>query len=1029
MLILSATIYVNYSAWIGLYAQSSGSQNSDENPIISVPDSPVVAEATGPEGAIVSYTVSATNASGSPLDATCTPQSDTIFALGTTKVDCTAVDEAGNDAVASFDVSVEDTTPPTTELGVSKTDWMGIIINDDFTISDDIGFAFTGSDLVGIKGFECKLDDSNWHPSTIDYQGNDKSGCYYLNLGSGSHTFQVRAVDTSNNKDPNPQSFSWTIITLEDSIINLRDFVSTIIMPPNLQEELSDSLNNAIGNIQDDGSYDNLICEYLDSFSYSFSKASVLDLFNQDVTNFVDNSFTAIRDRTGCNAPVVSLENEITVDEGVNSVILDASGSFDSKDGKSLTYEWSQIAGLRVDMFDIFKSKASFNAPLLEGTTNQVMVFKVKVTDKNDLSSEKNIKVIIQNLSPVNQPPVADKQSVTANTADPTEITLKATDPQGNALTYAIVSEPQSGTITDLNEETGSLVYTSDAGFTGQDTFTFNANDGTVDSNTATVTITVNQVNQPPVADKQSVTANTADPTEITLKATDPQGNALTYAIVSEPQSGTITDLNEETGSLVYTSDAGFTGQDTFTFNANDGTVDSNTATVTITVNQVNQPPVADKQSVTANTADPTEITLKATDPQGNALTYAIVSEPQSGTITDLNEETGSLVYTSDAGFTGQDTFTFNANDGTVDSNTATVTITVNQVNQPPVADKQSVTANTADPTEITLKATDPQGNALTYAIVSEPQSGTITDLNEETGSLVYTSDAGFTGQDTFTFNANDGTVDSNTATVTITVNQVNQPPVADKQSVTANTADPTEITLKATDPQGNALTYAIVSEPQSGTITDLNEETGSLVYTSDAGFTGQDTFTFNANDGTVDSNTATVTITVNQVNQPPVADKQSVTANTADPTEITLKATDPQGNALTYAIVSEPQSGTITDLNEETGSLVYTSDAGFTGQDTFTFNANDGTVDSNTATVTITVNSVEPPADPEPEADDSGDNDNTPPASSNDDNTPPASSPASSSPSNNSNSSNAGLFSDGFPGFADDMSNFFGGN
>ena len=83
----------------------------------------------------------------------------------------------------------------------------------------------------------------------------------------------------------------------------------------------------------------------------------------------------------------------------------------------------------------------------------------------------------------------------------------------------------------------------------------------------------------------------------------------------------------------------------------------------------------------------------------------------------------------------------------------------------------------------------------------------------------------------------------------------------------------------------------------------------------------------------------------------------RSVTANTADPTEITLTATDPDGNALTYAIVSQPKSGTITDLNEDTGSLVYTSDAGFTGKDSFTFKANDGTVDSNTATVTLAVN------------------------------------------------------------------------
>ncbi len=931
VLILSAILYINYSAWSDVYAQNNGSRDDDTDPIINVPAGPVISEATGPQGSLVSYIVSATNATGSPLNVSCTPQSGSMFALGTSTVDCTTTDELGNDARASFEVLVQDTTPPTTELGVVKTGWMGLIVNNDFTNSDDIGFAFTGSDLVGIKGFECKVDDGNWRPSTIDYQAPDKSGCYYMNLEAGLHSFQVRAVDTSNNKDPNPQSFSWTIISLEDSIINLRDFVSTIIMPPNLQEELSDSLNNAIGNIQDDGSYDHLICEYLDSFGYSFSKASVLDLFNQDVTNFVDNSFTSIRDRTGCNSPVVGLENEITVDEGVKGVILDASGSFDSKDGKSLDYEWSQIAGMKVDLFDIYQAKASFNAPILEGSSNQVMLFKVKITDENDLFSEKTIKVIVQNLLPINNPPVADDQSVTANTADPTEVTLTATDPGGNALTYAIVSQPKSGTITDLNEDTGSLVYTSDAAFTGKDSFTFKANDGAVDSNTATVTITVNQVVDPPVADDQSVTANTADPTEVTLTATDPGGNALTYAIVSQPKSGTITDLNEDTGSLVYTSDAAFTGKDSFTFKANDGAVDSNTATVTITVNQVVDPPVADDQSVTANTADPTEVTLTATDPGGNALTYAIVSQPKSGTITDLNEDTGSLVYTSDAAFTGKDSFTFKANDGAVDSNTATVTITVNQVVDPPVADDQSVTANTADPTEVTLTATDPGGNALTYAIVSQPKSGTITDLNEDTGSLVYTSDAAFTGKDSFTFKANDGAVDSNTATVTITVNQVVDPPVADDQSVTANTADPTEVTLTATDPGGNALTYAIVSQPKSGTITDLNEDTGSLVYTSDAAFTGKDSFTFKANDGAVDSNTATVTITVNQVVPPPESEAEDEDGNSGDDSTAPASSKDSTAPASSKdSTAPAVKSGDLNNTNISSGGGLFTD--GFPG-------------------------------------------------------------------------------------------------
>jgi hypothetical protein len=334
-------------------------------------------------------------------------------------------------------------------------------------------------------------------------------------------------------------------------------------MPPNLEEELIDSLNNAIGNIQDDGSYDHLICEYLDSFSYSFAKASVLDLFNQDVTNYVDNSFTSIRDRTGCNPPVVSLENEITVDEGVKGVILDASGSFDSKDGKNLDYEWSQIAGTTVDLSNIYKSKASFDAPILEGTSNQVVFFKVKITDKNDLSSEKIIKVVIRNWVPVNVPPVADDQRVSANTADPTEITLTATDPGGNPLTYSIVAQPQSGTITDLNEDTGSLVYTSNAGFTGQDRFTFKANDGTVDSNTATVRVTVNEVStQPepkpePEPEVDNSTKDTTSPTS-TKDTTSPTSTKDSKPSTSKSSGLNSTNLSSG-GGLFSDGFPGFT--------------------------------------------------------------------------------------------------------------------------------------------------------------------------------------------------------------------------------------------------------------------------------------------------------------------------------------------------------------------------------------------------------------------------------------------------------------------------------------
>ena len=102
------------------------------------------------------------------------------------------------------------------------------------------------------------------------------------------------------------------------------------------------SLDNAIGDIQVNERYDKLICEYIDSFNYGFSTVSVLDFVTQDAINFINNSIGAIRDRTGCNPPIVSLKSETVIDEGDKNVILDGSNSFDSKDGKNLIYAWTQ---------------------------------------------------------------------------------------------------------------------------------------------------------------------------------------------------------------------------------------------------------------------------------------------------------------------------------------------------------------------------------------------------------------------------------------------------------------------------------------------------------------------------------------------------------------------------------------------------------------------------------------------------------------------------------------------------------------
>ncbi len=278
---------------------------------------------------------------------------------------------------------------------------------------------------------------------------------------------------------------------------------------------------------------------------------------------------------------------------------------------------------------------------------------------------------------PGNNPPLADNQTVTTNKNTGKAITLTATDPDGDALTYVVVTQPAHGTVS----VTGSTAtYTPATGYTGSDSFTFKANDGKVDSNVATISITVQAVNNPPSANNQTVTTNRNTGKAITLTATDADGDALTYVIVTQPGHGT---LSGTPPNVTYTPVAGYVGSDSFTFKANDGKVDSNVGTISITVQGVNNPPSANNQTVTTNKNAAKAIILTGADPDGDALTYVIVTQPAHGTISGTPP---NLTYAPATGYIGSDSFTFKANDEKVDSNVATVSITVQAVNNPSLA-------------------------------------------------------------------------------------------------------------------------------------------------------------------------------------------------------------------------------------------------------------------------------------------------------------------------------------------------------
>ena len=184
----------------------------------------------------------------------------------------------------------------------------------------------------------------------------------------------------------------------------------------------------------------------------------------------------------------------------------------------------------------------------------------------------------------------------------------------------------------------------------------------------------------------------------------------------------------------------------------------------------------------------------------------------------------------------------------------------------------------------------------------------------------------------------------------------------ANNGSVSTSTNTAVNGTLSASDSAGNAMTFAMVTSPAHGSATITNTATGAFTYTPASGYTGSDSFTFKATDnvtGTV-SNTATESETVNAtVNHAPVASNGSVTTNAGTAVNGTLSATDQDGNALTFSIVSAPAHGTATVTNAATGAFTYTPASGYSGSDSFTFKANDGQVDSNVATESVTVNAA----------------------------------------------------------------------
>ena len=475
-------------------------------------------------------------------------------------------------------------------------------------------------------------------------------------------------------------------------------------------------------------------------------------------------------------------------------------------------------------------------------------------------------------------------------------------------------------------------------------------------------TITVSDTIEPPVADSKSASTAEDTPVTVTLSASDQEGDdPLSFAKGDLPAHGSLGAIgsvtcshatpNVCTADVLYTPDADYNGPDNFTYTASDGGATSSPATVSITVDPVNDAPVATPTSRT--TAEDAQLTLGLATAVSDVetadadLSYEIVSAPAHGTAT-------GTTYTPDPDFNGTDSLTYRVTDrgdpdncssapcdGSLTSTTETVTITVTPVNDTPTASPGS--RSTAEDTPVALNlpglASDLETSDanLTYEIVSPPAHGTAT-------ATTYSPDADFNGTDSLTYRVTDrGDPDncgapgpacdapetSTTETVSITVDPVNDAPVA--ASTIRTTPEDTPLTLDLATAVSDVetadgdLTYEIVSAPAHGAAT-------ATTYTPDPDFNGTDSLTYRvtdrgdpdncgapgpACDASKTSSTETVTITATPVNDAPQASdaSRSTDEDTPVPLDLAALASDLETSDanLTYEIVTQPDHGTAT--------------------------------------------------------------------------------------------------------------------
>jgi hypothetical protein len=540
--------------------------------------------------------------------------------------------------------------------------------------------------------------------------------------------------------------------------------------------------------------------------------------------------------------------------------------------------------------------------------------FTYTISDGNGGEDTATVTVWVE--KPANEAPdaVDDAQSTAFGTPVQIDVLGNDTDPDGDDLTVTNVTDGANGTVV-INAD-GTVTYTPNDGFSGEDTFTYTISDGNGGEDTATVTVTV--ADQPAgtarvgnriwfdadgdgIQDRAELRSRHEFLEDIEVRLLDTDGNIVATTFTTNRAGSyqfTEVDAGRYQIQVVAPEGFAFTEQFAGTRRGRDSNIDPETGLsnlFTITDGQIqrsidvglvridmNDNPDAVDDAETTGFEMPVQINVLGndTDPDNDDLTVTEVTNGANGTVV-INAD-GTVTYTPNDGFTGEDTFTYTISDGNGGEDTATVTVTVEAAaNNAPDAIDDVETTGFETPVQIDVLGndTDPDNDDLTVTEVTDGANGTVV-INAD-GTVTYTPNDGFSGEDTFTYTISDGNGGEDTATVTVTVEPAqNQAPdaVDDARSLFPGETETINVLANDSDANGDDLTITAIIDPanpamqlpiseggsvtlQSGTIVRLVDGELQVTRADDADPAVNETFSYVITDGEEDA-TARVTLT-----------------------------------------------------------------------------------------------------------------------------------------------------------------------